>query len=210
MLKILGCCLLWALGGLSPVWAQSNLFLGWHIQAASGYQTVTPSLTNYSNPSYHTDSQTSKGMPLTLGVGYTFALSERQVLGLGYERNLLSSKPATQNFYDAGSTLRSTSSMGFDQQSQWSVTLGQRIRNGAMAYGKLGYASMNTTDATNNFSLQGWGVGVGYKTFLNPFQFVYTEFNYTKMNEKTIALGSDSFKASAVGKGGLVGVGWQF
>ena len=100
--------------------------------------------------------------------------------------------------------------MGFDSQAQWSLVLGQLIRNGSMAYAKLGYASMDTTHATNNFSLDGYGAGVGFKTFINPFQYVFTEYNYTKMTERTVNIGSDSFKASAVGKGGLVGIGWQF
>ena len=30
------------------------------------------------------------------------------------------------------------------------------------------------------------------------------------MSERSIQIGSESFKASAVGKGGLVGIGWQF
>ncbi len=189
--------------------AQSNLFLGWHVQAGSGYQGVTPSLTNYSTSGAYSNSQTSHGMPLVLGGGFTFAISERQVLGLTYERNLLNTKPAGQDYY-TNSGLISSSRMGFDKQAQWSLTLGQLIRNGSMAYAKLGYASLDTTNAAKNFSLDGYGVGVGFKTFINPFQFVYTEYNYTKMTDKTIQMGSDSFKATAVGKGGLVGLGWQF
>jgi len=148
-------------------------------------------------------------MPLVLGGGFTFAISERQVLGLTYERNLLSTKPAGQDYY-TNSGLISSSRMGFDKQAQWSVKLGQLIRNGSMVYGKLAYASLETTNAANNFSLDGYGLGVGFKTFLNPFQYVYTEYNYTKMTERSIQIGTDSFKASAVGKGGLVGIGWQF
>lgn len=189
--------------------AQSNLFVGWHVQAATGYQGVTPSLTNYSTSGAYTNSQTSQSMPLVLGAGFTFAISERQVLGLTYERNLLSIHAAGQDYYTS-SGLTSSTRMGFDNQAQWSLMLGQLIRNGSMVYGKLSYASLDTTDAANNFSLDGYGVGIGFKTFLNPFQYVYTEYNYTKMSERSIQLGSDSFKASAVGKGGLVGIGWQF
>jgi outer membrane immunogenic protein len=193
----------------TPVLAQSNLFLGWHMQAATGYQGVTPSLTNYSTSGAYTNSQTSQSMPLVLGAGFTFAISERQVLGLTYERNLLSINPAGQDYYTS-SGLTSSTRMGFDNQAQWSLMLGQLIRNGSMVYGKLSYASLDTTDAANNFNLDGYGVGIGFKTFLNPFQYVYTEYNYTKMSERSIQIGSDSFKASAVGKGGLVGIGWQF
>ena len=148
-------------------------------------------------------------MPLVIGAGFTFAMTESQTLGITYERNLLSTQPAGQDYYTS-SGLTSSTRMGFDSQAQWSLVLGQLIRNGSMAYAKLGYARMDTTHATNNFSLDGYGAGVGFKTFLNPFQYVFTEYNYTKMTERTVNIGSDSFKASAVGKGGLVGIGWQF
>lgn len=207
-MKWIWLCAGWGCGLAAPAMAQSNLFLGWHIQAATGYQAVTPSLTNYSNSGY-TNSQTSTGIPLALGVGFTFAMTERQVMGLSYERDLRSTRPAGQDFY-TNNALVSTTSMGFKNASQWSLVLGQLIRNGSMVYTKLGYASMDTTQATNNFSLDGYGAGVGFKTFINPYQFVYTEYNYTKMTERTVTIGSDSFKASAVGKGGMLGIGWQF
>lgn len=208
VVKWIWICAGWGCGLAAPAMAQSNLFLGWHIQAATGYQTVTPSLTNYSNSGY-TNSQASAGIPLVLGVGFTFAMTERQVLGLTYERDLRSTRPAGQDFY-ANNALISSTTMGFKNASQWSLVLGQLIRNGSMVYTKLGYASLDTTDAANNFSLDGYGAGVGFKTFLNPFQYVYTEYNYTKMTDRNVSIGSDSFKASAVGKGGLVGIGWQF
>jgi hypothetical protein len=209
VVKWIGLCAVWLCGLAAPAMAQSNLFLGWHIQAAAGYQTVTPSLTNYSNSGY-TNSQASTGIPLVVGVGFTFALTERQVLGLTYERDLRSTRPAGQDFYDSSNALISSTSMGFKNASLWSLVLGQLIRNGSMVYTKLGYASMDTTHASNNFYMDGYGAGVGFKTFLNPFQYIYTEYNYTKMTDRNVSIGSDSFKASAVGKGGLVGIGWQF
>jgi len=51
---------------------------------------------------------------------------------------------------------------------------------------------------------------LGYKTFLNPFQFVFTEVNYTKMGDTNVTSGTQTFKASATGKGTLIGMGWQF
>ena len=79
-----------------------------------------------------------------------------------------------------------------------------------MVYTKLGYATMDTTNATQNFTMSGYGLGLGYKTFLNPFQFVFTEVNYTKMGDTSVTSGTQTFKASATGKGALIGMGWQF
>ncbi len=189
--------------------AQSNMFLGWNIQAAVGYQSIVPTLNNYlPTSSAYTTSQGSKGIPLFISGGYSWPVSERQVLGWSYERNLFNTKPGSQTHYN-GATL-SSANMGFKNQSQLSLVYGQLIRNGSMVYGKAGYASMETTNADSNFSMDGYGLGAGYKTFLNPFQFVFAEYNYTRMTDQTVTSGANSFNASSKGHGVLMGLGWQF
>jgi hypothetical protein len=188
--------------------AQSNLFLGWNIQAAVGYQSIAPALNTYSSSSSaYTTSQGSKGIPLFISGGYSWPVSERQVLGWSYERNLFNTKPGSQTHYTDSSL---TSSMGFKNQAQLSLVWGQLIRNGSMVYGKAGYASMETTNADSNFSMDGYGLGAGYKTFLNPFQYVFAEYNYTRMTDQTVTSGANSFNASSKGHGVLMGLGWQF
>jgi len=199
-MAMLTCCV--------PAMAQMNLFVGWSVQAATGYQSISPKLSNYSSPyaSAYTNSESSTGYPLVVNGNYTWSVSERVVMGLGYERNLRRSNPSSQYFSGTGVT----TTMGFKNQSQLSVMAGQLIRNDGMVYTKLGYATMDTTNAINNFSLSGYGLGLGYKTFLNPFQFVFTEVNYTKMGDTNVTSGTQTFKASATGKGALIGMGWQF
>ena len=186
--------------------AQMNLFVGWSLQAATGYQSISPKLSSYQTSGAYTISQDSTGYPLVVNGSYTWSVSERFVLGLGYERNVLKTKPGSQYYSVTGAT----TSMGFKDQSQFSVLAGQLIRNDGMVYTKLGYATMDTTNAINNFSLSGYGLGLGYKTFLNPFQFVFTEINYTKMGDTSVTGSTETFKASAKGKGALIGMGWQF
>jgi len=208
------CFSLVVLGMAGSAFAQSNLFVGWNIQAGTGYQSIAPTLDTYfldtysSSSSAYTTSQDSQGMPLFISGGYTWPVSERQVMGLSYERNLFNTKPGAQTHYN-GAVL-SSAHMGFKNQSQLSLIYGQLIRNGSMVYGKAGYASMDTTNASNNFSLEGYGLGVGYKTFLNPFQYVFTEYNFTRMTDKTIDSGGSTFNASSKGHGVLMGLGWQF
>jgi hypothetical protein len=189
------------------------MFLGWNIQAAVGYQSIVPTLNNYLHnylptSSAYTTSQGSKGIPLFISGGYSWPVSERQVLGWSYERNLFNTKPGSQTHYN-GATL-SSANMGFKNQSQLSLVYGQLIRNGSMVYGKAGYASMETTNADSNFSMDGYGLGAGYKTFLNPFQFVFAEYNYIRMTDQTVTSGANSFNASSKGHGVLMGLGWQF
>ena len=185
-----------------PALAQSNLFLGWHLQAGTGYQTVKPDLHSYSN-STTTTSDTAKGIPLWAGGGYTWAMTERQTLGLSYERNVRTVGAATQV------STSGTGRMGYENQYQLSVVYGHLSGNDAMWYGKLGYAGMRTTEAENNVDATGYGVGLGYKRFLNPFQYIFTEYQMTQFPDKTIT-GNTTFKANFKGQGLVIGAGWQF
>jgi hypothetical protein len=191
-----------------PALAQMNLFVGLSVQAATGYQTVSPYLSYYKTSGAYTESQNSTGYPLTVSSYYTWSVSDRVIMGAGYERNLKSTNAGSLYYYNGSSG--TTSSMGFKNQAQFSLIAGHLIKNDGLLYAKLGYASVDTTNASNNFSMNGYGTGVGYKTFLNPFQFVFTEFNYTKMADTTVSNGSETFRATATGKGAVLGMGWQF
>ena len=107
-------------------------------------------------------------MPLVIGAGFTFAMTESQTLGITYERNLLSTQPAGQDYYTS-SGLTSSTRMGFDSQAQWSLVLGQLIRNGSMAYAKLGYASMDTTMPPTISVWKAMGQGLASKPFSTRF-----------------------------------------
>ena len=80
----------------------------------------------------------------------------------------------------------------------------------AMVYGKLGYASLTTTKAENNFDLSGYVLGAGYKSFLNNYQYVFAEYNHTRMPKTGLNNGSITFNAQSVGHEFLFGVGLQF
>ena len=187
-----------------PALAQSNLFLGWHLQAGTGYQTVKPDLHSYLNGGT-TSSDSAKDVPVWVELGHTWAMTERQTLGLAYERNLRSVSGATQVRTPSNTAGR----MGYENQYQLSVVYGHLSGNDAMWYGKLGYVSLTTTEAQNNFETSGYGVGLGYKRFLNPFQFIFTEYQMSQFPDKTIS-GSETFKANFKGQGLLIGAGWQF
>jgi opacity protein-like surface antigen len=56
------------------------------------------------------------------------------------------------------------------------------INKDASLYARLQYAhaDMTLTGATGSNALEGWGVGIGLKTFLNANTFVRAEANYTE------------------------------
>ena len=193
--------------GLGSVQAESNRFIGGHVQLGTGYQLNSPTLDNYSN-SQANDSENITGTPLVIGVGYTLSVSNLNVVGISYELNLLNTRLATQTTTSSSGT--TYSSLGFSNQQQFSVVAGHLLSPYTMVYGKLGYATLTTVDADNNFSMPGFGLGVGVKSFVNDAQYFFAEYNQTRMARSAIANGSVTFDAKATGHQLLVGVGLQF
>ncbi len=187
--------------------AESNRFIGGHIQIATGFQLNNPTLDNYSD-SQSTSSSPVKGIPLVFGAGYSLSLSGSKVIGLSYERNLVDTYSASLATTSSGTT--KSSSLAYSNQQRLSVTGGHLLNNFAMVYGKLGYASLSTTKADNNFDLSGYVLGVGYKSFLNNFQYVFAEYNHTRMPKTGLVNGSVTYDAQSVGHELLFGVGLQF
>ena len=184
--------------------AESNRFIGGNIQIATGYQLKTPTLDNYNN--YQTTSNSNiNAIPLVLGLGYSLSLNHSTVIGLSYEKNLVDTYSTTLS---TGSS--TTESLAYTNQQRFSVTGGYLLSNYSMVYGKLGYASLTTTQAVNNFDLSGYVIGAGYKSFLNNYQYVFAEYNHTRMPKTSLTVGTYTFDAKSVGHEFLFGVGLQF
>lgn len=184
--------------------AESNRFIGGHIQIATGYQLNTPSLYNYSNSQTTTNSNVN-AIPLVLGVGYSLSLNPSTVIGVSYDKNLVDTYSTTLS---TGSS--TTENLGYTSQQRYSLTGGYLLSSFSMVYGKVGYASLTTTQAVNNFDLNGYVLGAGYKSFLNNYQYVFAEYNHTRMPKTSVTVGTYSFDARSVGHEFLFGVGLQF
>ena len=202
---LFSCFLLLCLGEVAQ--AESNRFIGGHVQLSTGYQLNTPTLDSYSNGQSN-DSGNITGTPLVAGLGYTISLSHVPLIGISYDANLMNTRSATQTTTSSGTT--SYSNLGFGSQQQLSVVAGYLLNPYAMVYGKLGYATLTTVNADNNFSMPGFGIGMGYKSFVNDSQYFFTEYNQTRMSRTGIASGSNTFDAKSTGHELLFGVGMQF
>lgn len=187
--------------------AESNRFIGGHIQIATGFQLNNPTLDNYSD-SQSTSSSPVKGIPLVFGAGYSLSLNSSKVIGLSYEKNLADTYSASLSTTSSGTS--KSSSLAYNNQQRISVTAGHLLSNFAMVYGKLGFASLSTTKADNNFDLSGYVLGVGYKSFLNNYQYVFAEYNHTRMPKTGLINTPVTYDAQSVGHELLFGVGLQF
>lgn len=184
--------------------AESNRFIGGNVQIATGYQLNTPTLDNYSN-NQTTSNSNINAIPLMLGLGYSLSLNQSTVVGLSYEKNLVDTYSTTLS---TGSS--TTESLAYTNQQRYSLTGGYLLSNFSMVYAKLGYASLTTTKAANNFDLSGYVLGAGYKSFLNNYQYVFAEYNHTRMPETIFTVGTYSFNAKSIGHEFLLGFGLQF
>lgn len=188
--------------------AESNRFIGGNVQIATGYQLNTPTLDNYSEKTISTSNSNINAIPLVLGLGYSLSLNNSKVIGLSYERNLVDTNSASLS--TTSSTATTGSSMAYTNQQRFSLIGGHLLNSYAMVYGKLGYASLTTTQAVNNFDLSGYVIGAGYKSFLNNYQYVFAEYNHTRMPKTSLTVGTYTFDAKSVGHEFLFGVGLQF
>jgi opacity protein-like surface antigen len=188
--------------------AESNRFIGGNIQIATGYQLNTPTLDNYSEKTISTSNSNINAIPLVLGLGYSLSLNNSKIIGLSYERNLVDTNSASLS--TTSSTATTGSSMAYTNQQRFSLIGGHLLNSYAMVYGKLGYASLTTTKADNNFDLSGYVIGAGYKSFLNNYQYVFAEYNHTRMPKASLTVGTYTLDAKSVGHEFLIGVGLQF
>ena len=189
--------------------AESNRFIGGNIQIATGYQLNTPTLDNYSEKTISTSNSNINAIPLVLGLGYSLSLNNSKVIGLSYERNLVDTNSASLST-TSSSGASTGSSLAYTNQQRFSLIGGHLLSSYAMVYGKLGYASLTTTKADNNFDLSGYVIGAGYKSFLNNYQYVFAEYNHTRMPKTSLTVGTYTFDAKSVGHELLFGVGLQF
>ena len=93
---------------------------------------------------------------------------------------------------------------------------GYAVNNTSAIYAKVLYANakLNVSGATSaSKDLEGWGGGIGLKTFLDKNLFVQTELNYTEFDSVTVT-GTGNLAGTATGKpkiaGGTINIGYQF
>ena len=96
------------------------------------------------------------------------------------------------------------------------VQPGYAINNTSAIYAKVLYANakLDVSGATSaSKNLEGWGGGIGLKTFLDKNLFVQTELNYTEFDSVTVT-GTGNLAGTATGKpkiaGGTINIGYQF
>ena len=185
----------------SSAMAQSA-FEGFYGQVGTGYESNT--VTNLSSPYTVTTSsgtytgtsssgnQTASGMPLVLGIGYTFAVTGPWLVGLGADYSALSQKTgaytATQAQNGGGSSTSTGNQVELSNRYNIFVTPSYAVDKDKLVYLKAGYSSVQakatspaqSTDPSisNTINTSGYIVGLGYKQIITGGLYGFAEGNY--------------------------------
>lgn len=195
--------------------AQVKNFQGPSVYASTGYESWSVEPSNLSASSLVTwDTFKPSAVPLNIGFDYTWALGEKNTLGIGVETNLLKSSTTTGNQYYNGAYSESTS-IQMDSYYDISVAPGFLISKDTLLYAKLGYYSVKANTDSEGYTQTGYSYGIGAKTFFNTLSvgnnfYVFGELKSRAGNTIEQTTGSYTFDMKAGGTSFLVGVGMNF
>jgi opacity protein-like surface antigen len=123
---------------------------------------------------------------------------------------------ATGGKNDEGTSSTNTGKAEIKDYYTLYIQPGYAINNTAAIYAKALYASakLDVSGATSTSkTLEGWGGGIGLKTFLDKNLFIQTELNYTEFDSVKVT-GTGNLAGTVTAKpkiaGGTINIGYQF
>ncbi len=227
-----------ALGTVAHSAVAQSAFTGFYGQVSTGYEHTreesfgmvgtntggTPG--NSVDASFNSDS-----MPLVIGLGYTFEISDRYKLGVGIDYSALPQETSVAGISDADSDNGQVFDYHLTISNRINLFLspGYAIDDTKLAYLKLGYSSQQLQYAQNNCCsapsnknrVDGYLIGLGYKQMISAGTFnglyAFVEANYQAYSQ------ADLYATYTDGVGGrttatptssaynvLVGLGYKF
>jgi hypothetical protein len=209
-----------ALTMASSAFAQMKEFTGASVYGLTGYSTWSTEWSDAKSgtASLSVDASNSAGLPLFVGLDYTWAVDSVNSLGVAFERNFLKSAAGASNF-STSNGYGGGFSTTVDSSYQLSVLPGFLIDKDSLVYGKFGYYSADLTivgsNSTYHVTQNGYSLGAGIKTlFHNPNYgnnfYIFGESNYRIGNSLGQTFDSSSANIKLGGLNLLVGVGMNF
>lgn len=223
----------------SSAFAQSA-FQGFYGQIATGYEnnTITSTGGPYSGTSNSGpfggnvigNNQTASGVPLILGLGYTFQVSGPWLVGIGADYSTISQKTDTFTSTTSNSSLITGNQYQISNRYNIFVTPSYAIDKDKLAYLKVGYSSQQLKSTTaadypdpalgTTINMNGYVLGLGYKQIITGGLYGFAEGNYmsyshTNANQSWTAV-DGSYRNTWNGNPAasaytlLVGVGYKF
>jgi hypothetical protein len=210
-------CALITVATATNSFAQVKNFEGASVYASTGYEIWSVDLSNSSYSPLTWDTFKPSAVPLNIGLDYTWALGEKNTLGVAVETNLLKSSTTSGNTYLSGAS-SSTISAYIDSQYEASVVPGFLVSKDTLLYGKLGYYSVRTnSNSSSNSSptLNGYSYGIGAKTLFHTASvgnnfYVFGELKSRVGNTVNQSGGTITYDMKAGSTSFLLGGGMNF
>jgi len=160
-------CALVTVATATNSFAQVKNFEGASVYSSTGYEIWSVDASNLSASSLVTwDTFKPSAVPLNIGLDYTWALGEKNTLGIGVETNLLKSSTTSGNQYYNGAYY-SSSTAYMDRYYEISLAPGFLVSKDTLLYGKLGYFSVRANSDTASYTQTGYSYGIGAKTLFH-------------------------------------------
>ena len=212
---ILVAAALMAAGFSANVLAQAQNFEGFAVTAATGYQSHQAKGSSFSTYITSADIGSNGGTPVILSGEYTWAMSDKYTLGLGYETNTNNPTESTVTTKTTGSPGSATSKLS--GLTNLYVKPGMVLNKDALVYAKLGYVSGKQTlvgsdGVPSDTNFNAYSIGVGYLQNLSKNLFAFGEINSQMGLEKdaTLPASTITYKHKVDGTNALVGIGYRF
>lgn len=204
-----------ALLGVPPAMAQATHWQGLFGQVGVGYQqhqmkTTSGTRSTTGGDYFFTgDSSSTNSFGLNLSGGYSLALSDSFLLGLGVDYSPLSTPYADFQAYYPERDVTARGKWRILNSYSIFITPGWAIDDSKLAYAKLGYAAAQKQTTVKTYNMSGWTVGLGYKQFIHKQLYAFGELNYADYGNIANRPGfSGSSKVTAFNV--LLGLGYKF
>jgi opacity protein-like surface antigen len=216
---------------VSPaVFAQAKNFEGFGIQLSTGYQNNEIKTTDLALEGLQLSNfgvsvpNSSKGeMPLNIGLGYTYALTERFTLGALVEYNPIAMNSGSGSLKFGGVTSQDPlDKFNSKLENQVSISLvpGYAFTDATMGYAKVGWinatAKFSPPDGTVSSNVNGLLLGLGAKHLFTKNIYGFAEATYATYggSNSSYTSNANGAKISAsltpTSYSFLVGVGYKF
>jgi hypothetical protein len=230
-----------AVAGLVGTVNAQSAFEGFYGQIGTGYESnsLTSLGSTYSfttaggfsgTGSQSASNQNANGVPLVIGLGYNFKLTNSWLLGVGVDYSALTQETSSYSATDASDgSVGGPGKIKVSNRYNIFLTPGYAIDKNKLLYAKAGYSSQTlnysaaafeTTPALNKTSnANGYVLGVGYKQMITSGFYGFAEGNYMSYNKANMGMswtettGTRVTTTSNTGSSAytfLVGVGYKF
>lgn len=211
---------------VSPAMAQSA-FEGFYGQIGAGYQSFSDSASNATfkptnGSTIYTQSVTNatpQGATGIIALGYTKAITESYLLGVGAEYSPFATNQASRTI----TTSAGTSFQGWIKQNNYYnifVAPTYAFDKDKAVYLKAGWSQANASNPYTSYSQSGPSLGLGYKQFFSGGWYGFAEANYTMYGNTTYTIQVPATESRGSGTStstnasnqlnGVVGIGYKF